>query len=146
MIGVSGKPVWAWVLISVLGVVVVAFIGSLIWRFANPPVSALVNEDDPRSTIQVEVVNASGRQGAGRHTLEFLRERGFDVVEISTSIDRPRKSTIIDRMGDKVSAHKVAASMGIPDSLITTEIDSLRFLRATIVLGADVDNLEPFHD
>ncbi|MCX6140261.1 MAG: LytR C-terminal domain-containing protein [Candidatus Kapabacteria bacterium] len=146
MIGDSGRPIWAWALIAILGVVVLAFIGSLVWRFANPPVSALVNEDDPRSTIQVEVVNASGRQGAGRHTLEFLRERGFDVVEISTSLDRPRKSTIVDRMGDKVSSRKLSASMGIPDSLIITEIDSLRFVRATIVLGADVDNLVPFHD
>jgi len=140
------RPIWPWVLIAVLGVVVVAFLGSLVWRLINPPVSPLVNEDDPRSTIQVDVVNASGRQGAGRHTLEFLRERGFDVVEISSTGDRPKRSLVIDRMGDKVSARKIANALGIADTLIVTEIDSMRFVRATIMLGADLDNLEPFLD
>lgn len=140
------RPIWPWVLIAVLGVVVVAFLGSLVWRLINPPVSPLVNEDDPRSTIQVDVVNGSGRQGAGRHTLEFLRERGFDVVEISSTGDRPKRSLVIDRMGDKVSARKIANALGIADTLIVTEIDSMRFVRATIMLGADLDNLEPFLD
>lgn len=140
------RPIWPWVLIAVLGVVVVAFLGSLVWRLINPPVSPLVNEDDPRSTIQVDVVNASGRQGAGRHTLEFLRERGFDVVEISSTGDRPKRSLVIDRMGDKVSARKIANALGIADTLIVTEIDSMRFVRATIMLGTDLDNLEPFLD
>jgi hypothetical protein len=140
------RPIWPWVLIAVLGVVVVAFLGSLVWRLINPPVSPLVNEDDPRSTIQVDVVNASGRQGAGRHTLEFLRERGFDVVEISSTGDRPKHSQVIDRMGDKVSARKIANALGIADTLIVTEIDSMRFVRATIMLGSDIDKLEPFLD
>ncbi|HLP28384.1 MAG TPA: LytR C-terminal domain-containing protein [Candidatus Didemnitutus sp.] len=140
------RPIWPWVLIAVLGAVVVVFLGSLVWRLINPPVSPLVNEDDPRSTIQVDVVNASGRQGAGRHTLEFLRERGFDVVEISSASDRPKRSLVIDRMGDKVSARKIANAMGIADTLISTDIDSMRFVRATILLGADIDNLEPFLD
>lgn len=140
------RPIWPWVLIAVLGAVVVVFLGSLVWRLINPPVSPLVNEDDPRSTIQVDVVNASGRQGAGRHTLEFLRERGFDVVEISSASDRPKRSLVIDRMGDKVSARKIANALGIADTLISTDIDSMRFVRATILLGADIDNLEPFLD
>lgn len=140
------RPIWPWVLIAVLGAVVVAFLGSLVWRLINPPVSPLVNEDDPRSTIQVDVVNASGRQGAGRHTLEFLRERGFDVVEISSIGDRPKHSQVIDRMGDKASARKIANALGIADTLIVTEIDSMRFVRATIMLGSDIDKLEPFLD
>jgi len=140
------RPIWPWALIAVLGAVVVVFLGSLVWRLINPPVSPLVNEDDPRSTIQVDVVNASGRQGAGRHTLEFLRERGFDVVEISSASDRPKRSLVIDRMGDKVSARKIANALGIADTLISTDIDSMRFVRATILLGADIDNLEPFLD
>ena len=140
------RPIWPWVLIAVLGAVVLVFLGSLVWRLINPPVSPLVNEEDPRSTIQVDVVNASGRQGAGRHTLEFLRERGFDVVEISSASDRPKRSLVIDRMGDKVSARKIANALGIADTLISTDIDSMRFVRATILLGADIDNLEPFLD
>ncbi len=146
MTGERRRPIWPWILIGVLGAVVLVFLGSLAWRLISPPVVPLVNEDDPRSVIQVDVVNASGRQGAGRTTLRFLRSRGFDVVEISSSADRPKRSAILDRMGDRVSAHKIAAAMGIADSCITTEIDSMLFVRATIVLGADIDELEPFND
>jgi len=143
---VRRRPIWPWILIGILGTVVLVFLGSLVWRLVNPPVVPLVNEEDPRSVIQVDVVNASGRNGAGRTVLRYLRSRGFDVVEISSTADRPKRSSILDRMGDKVSAHKIAVAMGIPDSCITTEIDSMLFVRATVVLGSDIDALEPFQD
>jgi hypothetical protein len=138
------KPLWPWIVMITLGVVVVVAIASLVWRFVNPPVSPLANEDDPRSVIQVEVVNASGRSGAGRQVMEFLRQRGFDVVEIGNDTARPRRSSVIDRVGDRTSARKVAQSLGIADSLITTDLDSMRFLQSSIIIGADLDNLEPF--
>jgi hypothetical protein len=138
------KPIWPWIVMITLGVVVVVAIASLVWRFVNPPVSPLANEEDPRSVIQVEVVNASGRSGAGRQVMEFLRQRGFDVVEIGNDTARPRRSSVIDRVGDRTSARKVAQSLGIADSLITTDLDSMRFLQSSIIIGADLDNLEPF--
>ncbi|MEN9795913.1 MAG: hypothetical protein RLZZ150_890 [Bacteroidota bacterium] len=138
------KPLWPWIVMITLGVVVIVAIASLVWRFVNPPVSPLANEEDPRSVIQVEVVNASGRSGAGRQVMEFLRQRGFDVVEIGNDTARPRRSSVIDRVGDRTSARKVAQSLGIADSLITTDLDSMRFLQSSIIIGADLDNLEPF--
>ena len=130
--------------VSVIGLVVIGMLVSVGWRITHPPISALTNEDDPKSAIQIEVVNASGRQGAGKRALDFYRKRGFDVVEISTSPDRPRRSTVIDRLGDKYSALKVAAAIGIADSLVVSGIDSMRFLRASVVLGGDIDKLSAF--
>lgn len=129
---------------TILGVVVLVAVASLVWRFVNPPVTPLVNEEDPRSVIQVDVINASGRSGASRRVMEFLRQRGFDVVEIGNDTARPRRSTVIDRVGDRTSARKVAQCLGIADSLITTDLDSMRFLQSSIIIGADLDNLEPF--
>lgn len=140
------KPLWPWVVMIALAVVVIVAVASLVWRFVNPPVSPLTNEEDPRSVIQVEVVNASGRPGAGRKVMEFLRLRGFDVVEIGNDTARPRRSVVIDRVGDRTSARKVAQSLGIADSLITTDLDSMRFLQSSIIIGSDLDNLEPFAD
>lgn len=140
------KPLWPWVVMIALAVVVLVAVASLVWRFVNPPVSPLTNEEDPRSVIQVEVVNASGRPGAGRKVMEFLRLRGFDVVEIGNDTARPRRSGVIDRVGDRTSARKVAQSLGIADSLITTDLDSMRFLQSSIIIGSDLDNLEPFAD
>jgi hypothetical protein len=76
--------------------------------------------------------------------MEFLRQRGFDVVEIGNDTARPRRSSVIDRVGDRTSARKVAQSLGIADALITTDLDSMRFLQSSIIIGADLDNLEPF--
>ena len=140
------KPLWPWVVMIALAVVVLVAVASLVWRFVNPPVSPLTNEEDPRSVIQVEVVNASGRPGAGRKVMEFLRLRGFDVVEIGNDTARPRRSVVIDRVGDRTSARKVAQSLGVADSLITTDLDSMRFLQSSIIIGSDLDNLEPFAD
>lgn len=140
----QGRPLWPSLLMIALGLIVVAALVSLVWRFVNPPVSPLTNEDDPRSVIQVEIVNASGRPGAGRRTMEFLRLRGFDVVEIGSDTARPKRSVVIDRVGDRTSARKVAASLGIADSLITTDLDSMRFLQSSVIIGSDIDKLEPF--
>ena len=140
------RSVAGWGAVALAGVIVVGFLGSLAWRIAHPPISALSNEDDPRSTIQIEVVNASGLQGAGKRALSYLRKRGFDVVEISSASERPKHSTVIDRLGDKQSALKVAHTIGIADSLVVSGIDSMRFLRATVILGADIEQLEAFSD
>ncbi len=135
-----------WTAVAVVALIVVGMLGSLAWRLAHPPISPLANEEDPRSTIQIEIVNASGRKGAGKRALDYFRKRGFDVVEISSSADRPRHSSVIDRMGDKQSALKVASALGIADSLVVSGIDSLRFLRASVVLGGDIDKLTAFSE
>ena len=135
-----------WTAVVIVGIIVAGMIGSLAWRMAHPPVSPLANEEDPRSTIQIEIVNASGRKGAGKRALDYFRKRGFDVVEISSSADRPRRSSVIDRLGDKQSALKVASSLGIPDSMVVSGIDSMRFLRASVVLGGDIDQLSAFSE
>lgn len=144
MTSLARRSVWPWVAIGALAVTVLVFLGSFLLRILNPPVSPLADESDPRSVIQVEVVNASGVKGAGRKTMIFLRERGFDVVEITSIEERPHSTMILDRVGDRVSAMKIAQAIGVADSLIRSEIDSMRFLRASIILGTDVTNLVPF--
>ena len=37
-------------------------------------------------------------------------------------------------------------TIGIADSLVVSGIDSMRFLRATVILGADIEQLEAFSD
>ncbi len=140
------RAVWPWIALSVATVVVLVFLGSFLWRLFNPPVKPWVESEGEHVVIQVDVVNASGVDRAGRHTMEYLRERGFDVVELSTSGTKVDTSTIIDRVGDRTSALKVASVLGIADSVVYSEIDSMLFVRASVVLGQDLKRLHPFRD
>lgn len=141
---VRRRSVWPWVVIAVLGSGVVVLLGSFVWRLFNPPVTPFVEQDGPLVVIQVDIVNASNIPGAGRRTMMFLRDRGFDVVEISTADTVVSQSHIFDRLGDRVSAMKIAHVLGLADSLIVPEIDSMLFVRASVVLGTDCRALTPF--
>lgn len=140
----SRRAIWPWVLIGVLSLGVAVLLVSFVSRMFNPPVSALVSQDGPPTVIQVEIVNAAGRLGAGRHTMTFLRERGFDVVDISSGATLQAQSSVIDRLGDRTSALAVAKVLGIADTLVISDIDSMRFIRASVILGADCAQLTPF--
>ncbi len=146
MSGERRRRFWPWILVIVAGLVVVVFLGSFVWRMLNPPVQPYVESDGQITVIQVNVVNASGRNGAGRQALEYLRERGFDVVELASSSSLQDSSTIIDRIGDRASALKIASVLGLPDSLVVTGIDSMMFVHASVVLGKDLTTLKPFEE
>ncbi len=135
---------WWWVAIGLMALVAAALLTSFIIRMLNPPVEPTVEERGVLTAIQVEVVNGSGVAGAGRMTMRFLRERGFDVVELSTLPSKSSKSMIIDRVGDRISALKVAKVLGIADTLVVSDIDSMRFVRSSVVLGTDLHQLDPF--
>jgi hypothetical protein len=93
--------------------------------------------------IQVNVINACGANGIATRFTEFLRARKFDVPETGTSKTHEPFSKVIDRIGDPVSASKVAYALGIPPEHIETDIDSTLYLRATVVIGGDYQSLRP---
>lgn len=139
-------PLWWIVTVSALVVVVLVLGSSLVWRLLHPPVTPFVESeaDGPPVVIQINVVNASGVRGAARRAMEFLRERGFDVVELSTAADTLRHTVVIDRVGDVSSARKVAAVIGVEEKRVSSSIDSMLFVHASVVLGADVETLDAF--
>lgn len=117
--------------------------------FLSPPIDATIERTDllvhQGEQIQVNVLNGCGQDGIARRTMDYLRARGFDVVEI-TNFDRMdvAHSFIIDRVGDTLSAAKAAYALGIADSLVTADIDSTLYLRCSVVLGKDYATLRPF--
>ena len=140
------RAFWPWIALAGAAVVVLVFLGSFLWRLVNPPVKPWVESEGEHVVIQVDVVNASGVDRAGRRTMEFLRERGFDVVELSTSPTLQDTSVIVDRIGDRTSALKVATVLGIADSVVYSDLDSMLFVRASVVLGTDLQRLQPFDE
>ncbi len=132
------------------GLIVIVMLSSFINRvIIAPPVDSKIEEGANSSendlVIQVNVLNACGETGLAAKAMEFLRLRGFDVVEIGNYPKKEEKSFVLDRLGDLRSARKVAYAMGIPDTLVVSAVDSNLFVRSTVVIGKDFPLLKPFN-
>ncbi len=97
--------------------------------------------------IQLEVRNGCGVDGVAARTTRYLREHGFDVVEMGdyTSFDVAH-SMVIDRVGDLEAARKVAAVLGIPKERVRQELQLDLFLDASVIIGKDYAQLAPFRE
>lgn len=133
-------------LLAVLLPAVLLLVVSLYLRLSNQPVDPTVNWGTDKRVVQVNIVNASGISGVARGAMDYLRHRGFDVVEISTLEDSLELSRVFDRVGSREGALKVASVMGLHDSLVLTNIDTLLYLDATLEIGLDYKSLKPFRD
>ena len=138
-------------LLSIMGIVTLYLLYILIDKvFLHPPVTAIVPIDKRRTVsdvyIQLNVINASGQQGIAKKTMNYYRERGFDVVEISTADTLSNISYVIDHLSDTVSARNVAYAIGLSDSTIKHDYDTTLYLRASVVIGTDYFKLKPFQE
>ena len=99
------------------------------------------------SIIQVEVRNGAGVDHLAAETTHYLRERGFDVVDVGnyTSFQQER-SVVIDRVGDPEAARKVAEALGLPADRVQQDIRRQYYLDASVIIGHDYKQLRPFQN
>jgi hypothetical protein len=62
--------------------------------------------------IKVEVLNATRLRGLGRRATLYLRDHGFDVVALGTSLATRDTTLVIDRSGHLAYAQLVAQGLG----------------------------------
>ena len=94
--------------------------------------------------IQVNVLNGSGRSHVALRFTDYLRARKFDVVHIDNYQDtNVLRSFLVDRVGDSLSAQKLAYALGIEDSLIRRDVDTEEYVKADVVIGKDFPQLKP---
>ena len=95
--------------------------------------------------IQVEVRNACGVSGLAADATQFLRQKGFDVVEVGDHSDfNVAESVVIDRIGDLESAKKVAAALGLSEDRVRQEIREDYYLDSSVIIGMDYAIMRPF--
>ena len=85
--------------------------------------------------IMVEVLNGTSRQGLARIGTRVLRSQGFDVVFFGTAGSRMDSTRVIIRRGSRPAGEAVARALGA--RRITVEIDTLRRVDVTVILGED---------
>jgi hypothetical protein len=84
--------------------------------------------------VRVQVLNATRTRGLGRHASLFLRDRGFDVVEVGTLNQQRDTTLVLDLSGHPEWAKRVAAAFD--GARIETRRDSSRYLDVAVLVGA----------
>jgi len=97
--------------------------------------------------IQVEVRNGAGVDHLAERTTQYLRNQGFDVVDVGnhSSFDQKR-SVVIDRDGNPEAARNVAEALGIPPERVRKDLKPQYYLDASVILGHDYKQLRPFQE
>lgn len=99
---------------------------------------------EPSEIIQVEVLNGCGISGVGERFTDYLRNNGFDVVNVDNYIRFDIDETIvIDRIGNKANALKVANALGVKKGNIIQQLNEDYFLDVSIIIGRDYYSLKP---
>lgn len=134
-------------LFILFGLIVIVLVYSFIDRiFIDPPVSAETNRGGRTHTIQLDVLNGSGTPRLGQRFTDYLRARGFDVVEMGNFKESGIEFTrVIDRVGDLAAARQVAEALGVPKERVIQQIDKYAYLDVSVVIGKDFKSLKPLN-
>ena len=129
----------------VLGLAALVLLYALI-RSNVLPSPETTGEAEPGSDIiQVEVRNGCGVSGLAEGMRQFLRQEGFDVVEVGNHSSFNQAQTIVvDRVGNLEAARRVAASLGLSEDRVSQELRQDYFLDASVIIGKDYATLPPF--
>ena len=128
-------------------VLLYAFASRVVLPDASPKRPASDTSELVGQIIQVEVRNGAGVDHLAERTTQYLRDRGFDVVDVGnhSSFDQDQ-SVVIDRIGNPEAARNVAEALGIPPSRVRQNVKPAYYLDASVILGDDYAQLRPFQE
>ncbi len=99
----------------------------------------------PDQRPQVEVLNGCGTPRIAARVQDFLRERGYDVVNVENASGFDYEETlVIDRGGDLDVARALARQLDTRNVIRQVRPDLV--LQVTVILGRDYPSLRPFRD
>ena len=135
--------------------VILGFAASIIWRFAFAEREAIITSDPgakrgaesieiEQKAIRIEVLNGCGVKGVAAKFRDYLRAKGFDVVNTdnyrSFDVD---SSFVIDRVSIKSKyGLKIAEALGIPQRNVKPILSDELSIESTVVLGKDYSSLK----
>ena len=117
---------------------------------APPPAQAGLAPDQlawavPRVTgrVLVEVLNTTERTGQARLAARLLRAEGLDVIAVGNADPERAATQVIIRRGSGAGSRDAVRALGA--GRITTDIDTLRRVDLTVLLGEDFHPVTPVH-
>lgn len=128
------------VALGLLALVVLALAGSWAWSHFGG-LRAAPRAPRRGRIVRVQVLNGSGEAGVGQKVASFLREGGYQVVEVRNA-DRSDyfASIVVARRSDLSTAREVAHYLGGPP-LIRQAWDS-ELADVSVLIGSDRSRLQ----
>ena len=129
----------------VLSVAAAAAVGAGVVLVARPAATqAPAVAAPPGVRIRVQVLNATPTRGLARRATSFLRDRGFDVVDVGTAPETRDSTLVLDRSGNAAWSRLVAQALG--GARVEPRPDSSRYLDVTVLVGRDwTPPAQPFY-
>jgi uncharacterized protein YebE (UPF0316 family) len=121
------------ILTIILILSVVIYIFSFGYKIANP-----VGYKD----IKIEVLNGCGVQDLARITSDYLRNKGFDVINYANTAEEQKRTAVIDRLSPEKEWAKIVASI-LEVELTSAVIDSNLCIHVLVLLGKDYKEVLP---
>ena len=127
------------ILIGVLGVLVLALV--LSWAYAALwPGGGRAPRVSSGRLIRVQVLNGSREGGIGTRVATYLREGGFQVVEVGNAERSDFLATmVVARRPDPTAARVVARYLGDPPVILQSWTSDVA--EVTVVIGSDRSRL-----
>ena len=84
--------------------------------------------------VRVQVLNATKTRGLARRATLYLRDQGFDVVDMGTTAAMRDTTLVLDRSNHPDWARTVATSLGT--ARVESRPDTSRYLDVTVLIGS----------
>ncbi len=87
----------------------------------------------------IEVLNGSGKRGYNEKIVDFLRQKGMDVVHSSNyRLSNVPETIIILRNDNSIPAYYIASLLSIDSARVVNIRNKDLYLDATVILGKDI--------
>jgi len=127
-----------------LGVVFVAILVFLFLKILNGKLKFSDEEISVENpSYQIDVLNGCGVEDVAFQITQYLRSKGFDVIDYGNYDLIVNESFIIDHVGWPDTAKVIAKALGIDESKIVRS-KSNYYNEFTVVIGKDYIMLKPF--
>ncbi len=133
-------------LFIITGLIAVGLIAFGVLKILNLNNKFSSENDDIRNqnqNFQINVLNGCGVEDVAFQVTQYLRVKGFDVIDYGDYETTVNQSFIIDHIGKPDVAKSIARELGIDESRIVSSKSSY-YNEFTVVIGKDYITLKPF--
>jgi hypothetical protein len=120
-----------------LTVILILSVGVYIFSF-----SYKITNPVQYKNIKIEVLNGCGVQDLARVTTDYLRKKGFDVINYANAAEEQKRTVVIDRLSPEKKWAKIVAK-ALEVNLTSAIVDSSLCVHVLVLLGKDYDEVMP---